>query len=270
MPQYWISGVIVHRSATRGALVQNPLCLQKPNSVYLNELNWEVIILWITATLRQNAAEEKPEKEKTEKNSRLKRLKKRGRDEEFARPSPEGGEKPIGSSLPQSRVSLNLNMATNREETLEDVFQCAVCLCMPRCNMYQCKNGGHLVCQICHNKLPSPVCPTCRCPMPRTPIRNRAAEQAIQRMTCKYSEYGCTFVKAEEVKTHEVNCNYKNVKCPYWLCNAMVPIGSVTDHVKSTHHGLTVDNKVIHDILYIFVFLKLYSTQPALSSSNPL
>ena len=67
--------------------------------------------------------------------------------------------------------------AQGRKEKMEKNLQCAVCWSLPLCNIYQCKQG-HLICMDCYSKMPKPIsCPSCRTPMPATPIRNRAAEQ---------------------------------------------------------------------------------------------
>ena len=63
------------------------------------------------------------------------------------------------------------------EKKVQKVFKCPVCLTLPLCHIYQCREG-HLVCMDCHKKLRSPIsCPTCRTAMPNVPIRNRAAEE---------------------------------------------------------------------------------------------
>ena len=67
--------------------------------------------------------------------------------------------------------------AQGRKEKMEKIIKCTVCLSLPLCNIYQCKRG-HLICMDCYSKMPKPIsCPSCRTPMPATPIRNRAAEQ---------------------------------------------------------------------------------------------
>ena len=67
--------------------------------------------------------------------------------------------------------------AQSRKEKMEKNLKCAVCRSLPFCNIYQCKQG-HLICMDCHSKMPKPIsCPSCRTPMPATPIRNRAVEQ---------------------------------------------------------------------------------------------
>ena len=73
---------------------------------------------------------------------------------------------------------------------MEEIYQCPVCLRLPTCNIYQCREG-HLVCADCYKKLPptsrQPMCPTCRAKMPRLKIRCRAAEQVTgpKKMVCK-------------------------------------------------------------------------------------
>ena len=75
--------------------------------------------------------------------------------------------------------------AQGRKEKMEKNLQCAVCMSLPFCNIYQCKRG-HLICMDCHSKMPKPIsCPSCRTPMPATPIRNRAAEQ-VRNNAMKY------------------------------------------------------------------------------------
>ena len=65
------------------------------------------------------------------------------------------------------------------EKTVKKVFTCPVCLTLPLCNIYQCKEG-HIACMDCYYKLKSPIlCPTCRTKMPQDPIRNRGAEQVL-------------------------------------------------------------------------------------------
>ena len=77
---------------------------------------------------------------------------------------------------PTSSAKLHAE-AQDRKEKMEKNLQCAVCMSLPFCNIYQCKRG-HLICMDCHSKMPKPIsCPSCRTPMPATPIRSRAAEQ---------------------------------------------------------------------------------------------
>ena len=62
-------------------------------------------------------------------------------------------------------------------EKMEKIYQCPVCLSLPQCKIYQCKQG-HLICSECHHKIKKPrKCPTCRIRMQVTPIRSLAAEQ---------------------------------------------------------------------------------------------
>ena len=74
------------------------------------------------------------------------------------------------------------NRANLAVKKMEEIYQCPVCLRLPTCNIYQCREG-HLVCADCYKKLPltsrQPVCPTCRATLPRLKIRCRAAEQVI-------------------------------------------------------------------------------------------
>ena len=76
--------------------------------------------------------------------------------------------------IPKS-ASDRANLAMKK---MEEIYQCPVCLRLPICNIYQCKEG-HLVCVDCYKRLPSPqpVCPTCRTALPNPPIRCRSAEQ---------------------------------------------------------------------------------------------
>ena len=67
--------------------------------------------------------------------------------------------------------------AQGRKDKMEKIIQCTVCFSLPFCKIYQCADG-HLICVDCYSKMPKPIsCPSCRTPMPATPIRNRAAEQ---------------------------------------------------------------------------------------------
>ena len=85
---------------------------------------------------------------------------------------------------PTSTAKLHAE-AQGRKENMEKNLQCAVCWSLPLCNIYQCKQG-HLICMDCYSKMTKPIsCPSCRTPMPATPIRCRAAEQVrITIMIC--------------------------------------------------------------------------------------
>ena len=72
--------------------------------------------------------------------------------------------------------SIEKVVSMEKMKMMEKLFKCPVCLTLPICDIYQC-NGGHLLCEDCHGKLPRPIsCPSCRVPMVDTPIRNLAVE----------------------------------------------------------------------------------------------
>ena len=83
----------------------------------------------------------------------------------------------FGATLSKLPKVEPMHRAQSRKEKMEKIIQCTVCLSLPFCKIYQCPDG-HLICMDCYSKMPKPIsCPSCRTPMPATPIRNRAAEQ---------------------------------------------------------------------------------------------
>ena len=92
-----------------------------------------------------------------------------------------------GPQISNSQKSIVRAMGTVEGRDLaemEKIYQCPVCLELPICKIYQCKEG-HLICEDCFHKMQNErnwifvKCPTCSTNIPVPPIRCRTAEQVI-------------------------------------------------------------------------------------------
>ena len=89
-----------------------------------------------------------------------------------------------------SKMSSTMGTVEGRVDLaeMEKIYQCPVCLELPICKIYQCKEG-HLICEDCFHKMQNErnwifvKCPTCSTNIPVPPIRCRTAEQVINKYT---------------------------------------------------------------------------------------
>ena len=88
-----------------------------------------------------------------------------------------------------SKMSSTMGTVEGRVDLaeMEKIYQCPVCLELPICKIYQCKEG-HLICEDCFIKMQKErnllenvfvKCPTCSTNISVPPIRCRTAEQVI-------------------------------------------------------------------------------------------
>ena len=110
------------------------------------------------------------------------------------------------------------------ENNLKDM-ECPVCLRIPSsAPIFQCGEGGHIVCKECHPKLVN--CPVCRKPLGNS--RNRIFEMLVLQLPykCKFSQYGCPVeVMSSDLESHEPECQHRLVHCLYPICKK-VPFAS--------------------------------------------
>merc|ERR1712150_44462 len=103
----------------------------------------------------------------------------------------------------------------------EDDLHCIVCFEFPTGgHVYQCKNG-HLLCQICLQKILhqcKPQCPSCRVRLSREhSSRNRFAETVLASLQVTCSHEGCgAILKFPDQKEHEEkDCEHRPAKCKF-------------------------------------------------------
>eukprot|EP00933_Yihiella_yeosuensis_P032372 TRINITY_DN25965_c2_g1_i1.p1 TRINITY_DN25965_c2_g1~~TRINITY_DN25965_c2_g1_i1.p1 ORF type:complete len:185 (-),score=6.49 TRINITY_DN25965_c2_g1_i1:618-1172(-) len=136
----------------------------------------------------------------------------------------------------KQRTSSIGSQSTSLVEVDADDYTCPICYEMMTEEIFQCVEG-HMICKSCVGRVKqSPKrCPSCRIPYPAgSPIRNRAAEQIVSKMTlsCKY---GCDHTaRASEMQLHLRNCPRRLIKCQ---CGKVMPLADLTTHYKQEHNA---------------------------------
>lgn len=102
-------------------------------------------------------------------------------------------------------------------EEIPDHFKCPICFEPFIEEVVQC-NNGHLICEFCYNKLPSPEkCPSCRSDM--SYIRNRAIEDLVAKLPIQCKWKGCPEVcTIEEMRKHRDECKNRKMPCGVTGC----------------------------------------------------
>ena len=127
---------------------------------------------------------------------------------------------------------------------LKEIIQCAVCLTIPSCKVFQCPNG-HLTCERCSGHVTT--CPTCRDPLNfHTRIRNLVVEQAIAviRPLKPCRNTGCHVRSPmEDLEEHMKSCEYRIVPCPFQrgCIKPHMAVNEVLDHLGASRPGLMMD-----------------------------
>ena len=116
------------------------------------------------------------------------------------------------------------------ERRLNAVLCCAVCMDLPRSQVFQCTNG-HLMCSPCFThcladarlKDETATCPSCRCVITRDSCsRNLAVEKAVSELpgTCRFCERE---LPRSQLDRHEmesceeriIGCSFSRLGCPW-------------------------------------------------------
>ena len=130
-------------------------------------------------------------------------------------------------------------------DEIQDALECVVCLDLPKDDqVYQCENG-HILCNICREKLTN--CPFCRVILGRS--RNLSVEKILAKCprTCEFGKYGCRIkLNKQEQATHQENCRYKPVHCVYPHCNELLSVMFLGKHLSEKHGNIrsTVGSKI--------------------------
>ena len=98
------------------------------------------------------------------------------------------------------------------------------------------------VCASCYTRLPaapSKLCPTARCEYDRPPRHSLMAERMIASgglvLDCKNADHGCQETgDGEELEEHLGECLYREVPCPWALCQARVRLSELDRHITSS------------------------------------
>jgi hypothetical protein len=130
-------------------------------------------------------------------------------------------------------------METDIQE-LRDILECPVCLTYAvKGPIKGCKNG-HNICNFCQPKLTKNVCPTCR---ENIDVRSLQLEKMRQLISfpCQFVSNGCQIeMKLNQLETHYQECNYADLYCPLFDCDAKIANCKFLEHCKS--HLFLIDN----------------------------
>ena len=112
--------------------------------------------------------------------------------------------------------------------------------------IHQC-NNGHILCQKCRHPNQT-TCPYLHCQAPLNlpnPNRNLLCEKVLTLLPleCSFLEHGCKaseIKNAEQLLLHEKKCPYRLIRCIYPLCQSLVPINTLPNHILDTSHSIHV------------------------------
>jgi hypothetical protein len=129
---------------------------------------------------------------------------------------------------------------------LRNEFECPVCLEIRKGPIFQCEDGGHIICSKCHSGLLIKTCPVCKGAYATPPSRNMVIERMIDRLNlpenCFNYKDGCRFSSRQDaVKMHEQDCLYRMVPCPHPACDTQVMLHQLEGHVTSDHNAKKVE-----------------------------
>jgi len=132
-------------------------------------------------------------------------------------------------------------------QKLKGMIECPTCHSTParKVIIQQC-NNGHIMCQKCRHPNQA-TCPYLHCQAPLnlpSSIRNLFCEKIMNLLPleCSFMEHGC---KASEIKDteqlllHEKRCPHRLVRCIYPLCQSIVPINKLPNHILDASHSIT-------------------------------
>jgi len=123
-------------------------------------------------------------------------------------------------------------------------LECPVCLDVSKGAIFKCDNG-HIICLRCLRKLAHKKCPTCRVTYTWPPERDKAAEAEVSKLNlpeeCRNIVSGCKFTAhgLDIVRSHEIDCLFRPVPCPYSACQKKVPLTRLEHHVTEDHLAKT-------------------------------
>ena len=124
-------------------------------------------------------------------------------------------------------------------EEQQSLVECCVCKTLPREGPVPCCPRGHFVCSPCLNH-PLQVnrnnCPMCRGPMGTG--KSLLAVTVIKNALHSCNNMDCTTkVPLDQIKEHEEeDCEFRQVVCPGYACDLLVPFNIVSDHLQKCQH----------------------------------
>lgn len=151
-----------------------------------------------------------------------------------------------GPAIKRARLG-TLKTPEKLETRLGQLLCCAVCLDLPRSEIYQCSNG-HLMCAGCFAHLLADArlrdvtpatCPNCRTVISRDSCsRNLAVEKAVCELPAE-CQYCSKQLPRSDIETHETKlCDERQVGCDYSKigCQWLGPLHELELHKESCIH----------------------------------
>jgi hypothetical protein len=131
-------------------------------------------------------------------------------------------------------------------EQFRKELECPVCLEIRKRPIFQCEDGGHIICCKCHGDLIIKTCPVCMGAYATPPSRNRVIERMIDRLNlpenCINGKNGCKFSGPQDaLKIHEKDCLFRIVPCPDTSCDQGVVMHQLAGHAIAQHKARRVE-----------------------------
>ncbi|QQP49286.1 E3 ubiquitin-protein ligase [Caligus rogercresseyi] len=157
---------------------------------------------------------------------------------------------PSSTSIGASSCSFPASQRKRKYESRYELLECPICLDLPRSGpLFGCKNG-HLICNLCREKMSEKriQCPVCR--SSDVHCRNLIAEKLMEELLennnilfeCRFSTEGCKEKKeGRRIGDHEASCWYRCVD----PCKWKGPIKNLVKHFAATRCA-QVMNKTSH------------------------
>ena len=124
-------------------------------------------------------------------------------------------------------------------EILEEELRCHICSAFPKVgkfHWYKCLNS-HNVCYHCKEKKEFKKC-ACFAMISdkHCKLISELLKAKSMRFYCENRNFGCReFLSGQAMICHEVECLYKQVKCPRFACDTRVAIHELLEHMKDNN-----------------------------------
>lgn len=145
-------------------------------------------------------------------------------------------DRPNFEELYRTLLETHTTMVTDLQSSIE----CPICLDTIREAPVICCKSGHVICSTCSARTFS--CPTCRAPMSLASGQRCVSHTAnklvdILPHPCTNKDSGCPEEKKlSELRTHEAECRYRQIRCPVNHCLITLPMAHLEEHVASFPH----------------------------------
>lgn len=119
------------------------------------------------------------------------------------------------------------------DASAEELLECPVCMDFMSGRIFQCCEG-HVLCELCLEKMDEKRCPTCR--QETGKIRNRMLGQVAERVHVTCPNDGCEQrLTVQDLAQHSTKCDARSFACPLCATECGGGRGGLWKHLQSQH-----------------------------------